>query len=819
MTELRFALRQLRKSPGFTLVAILTLAIGIGANTAIFSVVNAVLLKPLPFPQPEELVAVGSKDTRATVTDHGLDSLSFPDFFDFHSRNTTFAHLAVYRDRTFALATGAEAQSVRGQRVSPDFFNVLGVQPQLGRGFEPDEDAPGGGPGGYTVVLSYEFWKRHFKGDPSALGSVVNLDGRAHTVVGVMPSRFQFPIETEPFEIYTTFAPEAESIEGEKPNTEQRGNHSLQSVGRLKPGVRVEQAEAEMQTIAAALTQQYPDTNTNMGVSLVPLRENMVGDVSGALYILSGAVGCVLLIASANMANLLLARATVRSKEIALRSALGASRGRIIRQLLLESVVLAAVGGFFGLLVAAWGTDVLVSLVPQNIPRIAEIRLDGAVLGFTLLVSLATGVLFGLAPAFQASRLDLRSSLNEGGRGTGAGSARHRLRNGLVVAEVALALLLLTGAGLLLQSFARLSRVDPGIRTERLFTASITLPDPAYPRAENVAQFFNTLLPRLNAIPGVQSASSIFPLPLSGSNVTTSFDIEERPMPEGQQPDSPARVIGLDYFKTMGIPLIRGRLFDESDQRTSKQVVIVNQKFADKFFPGQEVIGKRIKPGWSVEKDEPQMREVIGVVGNVKHASLRREETPEMYLSGNQLPIGVASLVVRTATSDPASITAAVRAELARTDANVPLTKVRIFEDYVARSLARPRFNALLLSIFAGVALLLTAIGIYGVMAYSVAQRRHEIGVRIALGAQKLDVLRLVVGGGMKLTAAGVVIGLGAAFALTRLLETLLFGVKPFDVFTLGSVAFLLSLIALLACWVPARRAAAVNPIIALREG
>jgi putative ABC transport system permease protein len=818
MTELRFALRQLRKSPGFTLVAILTLAIGIGANTAIFTVVNAVLLKPLPFPNPEQLVAVGGTISGENTPRAHLNSISFPDFFDYAAQNKTFAYMAAYRDRTFALATGAEAQSLRGLRVTPQFFDVLGVTPHLGRTFESDEAAPGGGAGGYTAVLSYEFWKRHFKGDASALGTVINVDGRAHTIVGVMRRGFQFPIETEVFDIYTTFAPEAESPDGGKPNTEQRGNHSLQCVGRLKPGVPVAQAQADLSTIARALEQQYPESNTRWGAAVVPLRENMVGDVSGALYILFGAVGCVLLIASANMANLLLARATVRGKEIALRSALGASRGRIIRQLLLESVLLAAIGGFFGLLVAAWGTDVLVSLVPQNIPRITDIQLDGAVLGFTILVSLVTGILFGMAPAFQASRLDLRSSLNEGGRGSGGGS-RHGLRNGLVIAEVALALLLLTGAGLLLQSFARLSRVDPGVRTERLFTASINLPEAAYPRAENVVSFFDNLMPRLRALPGVQSASTIFPLPLSGSNVTTSFDIEEQPKPPGEQPDSPARVGGTDYFATMGIPLIRGRFFNETDQRTSQQVMIVNQKFVDKFFPGQDVVGKRLKPGWSADKDDPQMREVIGVVGNVKHQSLRREETPEMYMSVNQLPVGVASLVIRTATADPAAITAAVRAELARTDANVPLTRVRVFDEYVARSLARPRFNALLLSIFAGVALLLTAIGIYGVMAYSVAQRRHEIGVRIALGAQKVDVLRLVVGGGMKLTAAGVVIGLLAAFALTRLLETLLFGVKPFDAVTIGSVAFLLCLIALLACWVPARRAAGVNPIIALREG
>ena len=647
---------------------------------------------------------------------------------------------------------------------------------------------------------------------------MLTLDGRAHTVVGVMPRDFQFPIETEPFDVYTTFAPEAESAAGEKPTTEERGSHSLRAVGRLKPGVSVEQADAELRTISAALAQQYPDTNTRWAAAVVPLRENMVGDVSGGLYVLVGAVGCVLLIAAANMANLLLARATVRGKEIALRSALGASRGRIIRQLLTESILLAAIGGFFGLVFAAWGTELLVKLVPQNIPRISEIRLDGAVLGFTFFVSIGTGVLFGLAPAFQASRLDLRGALNEGGRGSG-GVARHGLRNALVIGEVALALLLLTGAGLLLQSFARLSRVDPGLQTERLWTSYINLPDSAYPRAENVINFFDQLLPRLNSLPGVESASTIFPLPLTGSAVSTSFDIEERPLPEGQQPDADTRIAGANYFGTMGIPLIRGRFFDATDRRDSNQVVIVNQKFADKFFPGQDPIGKRIKPGWSVDTPEPLSREIIGIVGNVKHASLRRDDDAGDVHVGEPVAGRACDDRCSDRHVEPRECDVRSASGVGARRCGRALTRVRIFDEYMARSLARPRFNALLLALFAGVALLLTAIGIYGVMAYSVAQRRHEIGVRIALGAQKLDVLRLVVGGGMKLTAAGVLIGLAAAFALTRLLETLLFGVKPFDAVTLGSVAFLLSVIALLACWVPARRAAGVNPIIALREG
>lgn len=819
MSELRFAFRQLQKSPSFTIIAVLALALGIGANTAIFSVVNAVLLKPLPFPSPSQLVAVGAVDKRETLPRTGLDSLSVPDFKDFAARSKSFAHLALHRERSLALAGSAQAQSLRSERVSADFFNVLGIPPELGRTFQPEEDAAGGGPIGFTAVISHEFWQRQFKAAPNAVGSVLILDGQPHTVIGVMPPGFQFPIQADAFEVYTTLAAEAASTDGDPPNTEQRGNHSFQSIGRLKPGVSVAQGQAELRTIATALEREYPDTNTAFTVGVRPLREDMVGDVSSALYILSGAVACVLLIASANVANLLLARATVRAKEIALRSALGASRGRIVRQLLTESVLLSGIGGLLGLIFAAWGTDILVSLVPQNIPRIAEIRLDGMVLAFTIVVALATGILFGLAPAFQATRLDLQTALNASGRGGSAGgSTRHRLRNALVVSEVALALLLLTVAGLLLQSFARLSRVDPGLQPASVLTAYVSLPDAGYPRADNVKSFFDQLLPRLQALPGVQGASTIYPLPLSGSNITTSFEVEERPLPKGQQSDSPARIAGTDYFKTMGVPLLRGRSFDQTDQRQAKAVILINQRFAEKFFPGEDPIGKRITPGWAVDPGDPPPREIIGIVGNVKHRSLREDATPEMYMPATQMPSGGAYLVVRTSSSDPASLTKSVRSELASQDADVALTRVRVFDEYVTRALARPRFNALLLAIFAGVALLLTAIGIYGVMAYTVAQRRQEIGIRMALGAQRGDVLRLVIGGGMKLTAVGVALGVAAALALTRLLKALLYGVTPFDAPTLAAVATLLCMIALLACWLPARRASRLNPLIALRE-
>ena len=817
LTDIRYGLRQLLKHPGFTFVAVLTLALGIGANTAIFSVVNALLLKPLPFPASEQLVAVGMSDLRQKGTQTELGSLSYPDFFDFREQNRTMTNMAVYRDRAFAMTGEEGATSVRGVKASADFFDVLGIKPVLGRAFTREDEKGGGGPGGFKVVISHNFWQRHFGGDKNVLGRTIQLDRREHTVIGVLPAGFQFPIQTEPLDFYVTIAEDALNPDGSKPQTEQRGSHSLEAIARLKPGVTISQAQAELTTIAANLEKQFPDTNTNFGVVFKPLREDLIGDVRTALYVLFGAVVCVLLIANANVANLLLARASVRGKEMALRAAMGASRARIVRQLLTESLLLSALGGGFGLLIAQWGTEALIKTVPQNIPRISNIQLDAAVLAFTVLVSLATGVIFGLVPAWQASHVDLNSSLKSGTRTGGGGERKGRLRNGLIVAEVALALVLLICAGLLIQSFSRLGDVAPGVRTERLLTARVQLPDVAYPKNENIIAFFDQFLPRLRALPGVESASAIVPLPLTGSNMVTSFDIEEAPKPEGQRADAPVRVIGTDYFTTMGIPVKQGRAFNAGERFDSPPVVIVNERFASKYFPGQNVIGKRIMPGFAADESGEKMREIVGVVGNVKHLSLRKEEDPEMYLPQTQMPFNIMSIVVRTTVANPSTLTSAIRKELAAMDSSIPLTSVRVFDEYISRSLARPRFNALLLSIFAGTALVLTAIGIYGVMAYSVAQRTNEIGIRIALGAGQSSIFRLVVGQAMALVAVSLAIGLAGAFAATRLLNSLLFGVGAWDPVTFGAIVLLVSAVAFLAAWVPARRATKVDPIIALR--
>ena len=658
-------MRQLIKHPGFTLVAVLTLALGIGANTAIFSVVNAVLLKPLPFSAPEELVAMGGVDLSETASSPRLYSLCFPDFSDFREQNRSFSTMAVYRDRAVALVDEKGARSLRGEKVSGEFFDVLGVKPVLGRGFNRADEQAGGGPGGLKVVLSYGFWQSHFNRADDVIGRVLMLDGRPNTVIGVMPQGFGFPIQTNEIELYTTIAEDASTPDR---SSRRRCNGGIIGGGNraCKNGSPPAQANAELRSMAAALAIKYPETNTKASAGLQPLRDEMVGDVRTALYVLFGAVAC-LCSSRTRMSPTSCSRARPsRGKEIALRAALGASRGRIIRQLLTESVLLAGLGGFLGLLIAQWGTEALVAAVPQNIPRVSAIQLDGAVLGFTLLLSLGTGIVFGLVPAWQASHVDLNTALKSGARGAGGVEGKHRARNALVMAEVALALILLICASLFIQTFARLGRVDTGMRTERLFTARIGLPESDYPRPEKMVAFFDQLMPRLRAIPGVESVTTVWPLPLSGSNNTSSFDIEEHPMPEGQQPASPMRIVGSDYFKTMGIPIREGRGFEETDQLRSLPVVVVNEHFAQKFFAGQNAVGKRINPGWAIGDEKSAMRTIVGVVGNVKHLTLDMQFTPEVYMPTSQIPMGDVSIVARTSISNPASITSAVRERVGR---------------------------------------------------------------------------------------------------------------------------------------------------------
>jgi putative ABC transport system permease protein len=815
--DLRFALRQLRKTPGFAAAATLTLALGIGANTAIFSVVNAVLLRPLPFPNPDELVALGGHNTRDSSRAGRLDTISFPEFFDLRSRNRSFAQLAAYRDKGFAFSSGVEVQNLRGQRVTGNFFDTLGIKPPLGRSFQLDDEKAGGGSRGVSVMLSNEFWRRQFNGDPSVLGRQLTLDRQSFTIIGVMPAGFQYPIETEPTDIYVTTAVDTVPLGGRPPTTEQRDNRLLRCVGRLRPNISIEQASAGMHALAEAIKKENPATNSDWDLIVHPLAGYLVRDVRVALWILSGAVACVLLIASVNVANLLLVRASSRAREIAVRIAIGAGRGRIIRQLLSESVLLAAIGGALGLVIALWGTQGLIALVPKQIPRAENIQVDAPVLIFTLGISFATGIIFGLAPAVQATRVELNQSLKANAGGSIGGGQPARLGRALVVVEIALALILLISAGLLLQSFARLGKVQSGLRMEQLLTARVTLPPTAYSNADKIARFYEQLLARLRALPGVGAASTVLPLPLSGSISTTQFDLPEHPLPESEQPLSITRLIGFDYFQTVGMPLLRGRFFADSDRLDSKPVAIVNERFVEKYFRGKDPVGKQIRPAWSVTDQSPQMREIVGVVGNAKNLSLRDEFEPEVYLPIAQVPWPVATILLRSETSNPAAMAKTLRAELDHVDPTLPFTDIRVFDEYRAGSLAGARFNALLLSIFGAVALILTSVGIYGVIAYSVSQRTGEIGIRMALGALPSSIFRLVVGQGMTLVLISIGIGLLSALASTRVMSSLLFGVTAWDPITFVSVATLIVAVAFLACWLPARRAAQINPIEALR--
>jgi putative ABC transport system permease protein len=795
LQDIRYAVRRLLKSPGFAVVAVGALALGIGANTAIFSVVNSVLLRPLPYPAPEQLVQLWEARPRQNMP---RVEIAPHEFLAWADQSQSFQRLAAIDVAEYNLTGRGEPERVSGSLVSAAYFPLLGVTPARGRTFLEEEDRPGAN---NVVVLGHELWQSRFNSDPSIVGQTLSLDGVACTVVGVLPRGFRLPNGAE------LARPIAFDADDRKP-----GSHYLNVLGRLKEGVAVAQAEAEMATVAARVEQSLGGTNVGHQVLVVPLHEEVVGGSRTALLVLLGAVALVLLIACANVANLLLARAAARRREVAVRAALGASRWRIVRQLLAESLLLSALGGVLGLLLAVWGVELLVRLDPTGVQRAGEVTLDWRVLAFTLGLSVLTGLLFGLAPALQASKADFVESLKEGGR-SGQGLARSRLRSALVVAEVALTLVLLVGAGLLLKSFSRLLAVDPGLDPRGVLTLDVALPPAKYAEPQRVMAFYERLLQEAAALPGVQAAGAVSVLPLAGDDTSNFVLIEGRaPLPPGQALRAGRRNVTTDYFRALGISLKQGRGLTASDASGAQPVLVINEAMARSFFPGEEPIGKRIRTGG----DKSPWVEIVGVVGDVRHRGLDVDTRPEMFFPHTQTPSRHMTLVVRAADA-PAALAAPLRERVRSIDQDQPVGNVKTMEEWVSESVASRRFTAALLGVFAAAAAGLAALGLYGVVSYSVAQRTHEIGLRVALGARPRDVLRLVIGQGMVLTLVGTVVGVAAALALTRVISGLLFNVGATDPTIFVAVPLLLTSVALLACYFPARRATKVDPMVALR--
>lgn len=805
LQDLRFGIRMLLKSPGFTFVAVVALALGIGANSAIFSVVNAILLRPLAYERPEDLVLINHNypkiNLRASVSAFG--------YVHYRDNAKSFESIAAQTGWPVNLTGLGEPERLAGTAISTNFFQTLGVKPALGRTFAPGEDEAGKN---HVVVLSHAFWQRRFGGSTATLNSTLTLNGESYTVVGIMPATFEFGREMgQVFDLWSplTFTPQQLS-------SNSLTFEFLSVLARLKPGVSITQAQAEMDTIAANLRQQYMQgaDASNWNLLLQPFRELIVGDIRPMLLLLLGAVALVLLIACANVANLLLARGAARQKEIAIRNALGAGRSRIVRQLLTESLLLALIGGALGLALGYFGVKVLVALNESRIPRANELGLDPIVFGFTALVSLLTGVLFGIFPALQLSRDDLQETLKEGGR-SGAGGVRSRVRSALVVIEMAMALVLLISAGLLIKSFIRVQQVNPGFKPENLLSLQLALPDLKYREPAQRDAFFKDLIERVRALPGVTSVGASSILPMSGSNSSGSFQIEGRILPPGQSsPHGDRWSATTDYYKTMGIPLVRGRYFEDRDSAEAPGVAIIDETMARKYWPDEDPVGKRIT--FEGGRDNPRWREIVGIVGHVKHRGLEGESRVQYYIPYQQRPQSSMFLVVRTS-GDPSSVAGSVRSSVLSIDRDLPVFRVKTMEQYVSESMTQRRFAMYLFGIFAVIALVLAAVGLYGVMAYSVTQRTHEIGVRMALGARRQDVVAMVVRQGMVLAGAGLVVGLGAAFGLTRLMAALLFGVNVRDVTTFVLISLILGAIAFMASLVPARRATKVDPLIALR--
>ena len=799
--DIRYAIRSLIRYPAFTITAVLTLALGIGANTAIFSVVNALLLRPLPFTEPDKLIQVWE----ASIKEGQRHDVSYPNFADWRDRNQSLQQIAAYSDRTFNLTDGTEPERIQGIMTSPAFFPILDVKPILGRVFLPEEDYPNKV---FSAVISERLWRRRFNSDGQIVGRTISLNYEGFTIVGVVKNIVdvaRLPADTD------VWIPISHSS-----GFNNRRGHYLSVLARLKPGVTREQAQADMDRIAGTLAAQHPDSNTDLGVRLVPLQDQIVGDYKLPLQVLLSAVLFVLLIASANVANMLLARAASRQKELAIRTALGAGRFRLVRQLLTESLLLSLLGAAAGLLLAWWGVYLLVAFGPSDLPRIKEITVDARVLGFTAAIAMSTGIIFGIVPALKASFPDINEALKESGRSATGGVGHRRLRSLLVAAEIALSLVLLVGAGLLLKSFHKLQAVNPGFNPQNLLTVQVSLRGPHYQEDAAIVTFYDQLVEKVKASPDVQSVAtrSYIPVGLNEDFAYLSFIVEGQAPDPANRPIAYYNAISPDLFLTMEISLLQGRPFDSHDVMKAQHVIIINETLARRYFPGTDPIGKRMTLNDENPKEE-DWATIVGVVKDTKQRELSGESAAEMYLPFAQSPQRSMALMIRT--TNPESAANAVRREVQSLDPNLPIYGIRTMDNLISESIAAARFRTSLLAVFATVAVLLAMVGIYGVMSYAVTQRTQEIGIRMALGARSLDVLKLIIRDGMLLAGIGATAGLFGAFAITRLMISLLFGVSATDVVTFSLVTTGLLLVALFACYIPARRAAKVDPLVALR--
>ena len=802
--DIRYGVRSLRKHAGFTAVAVITLALGIGANTVIFSIINALILSPPMIVDPDRVVAVW----KTPKDNHVEGFVSYLGLQDWRSRNQSFEDIAGYKPQGVIAINRGEAERLWGTRVTANFFPLLRVTPIRGRNFEPEEEKRGAQP---VAIISYEFWQSRFGGDETALNQQITLDGKPHTIIGILPPHFEFPL-SEGVQIWTTVAAEGQ-------NLDERGAYVLRTVGRLKPGITIERAQAEMTTIAATLAEVYPQANRDTTVHLVSANEAIVGrDVRRALWLLLGAVGFILLITCMNTANLLLVRAGGKEKETAIRAALGAGRWRIARQLIIEAILLSLLGGGAGLFIAVWGLGAIKYFGADQLPRLDEVHINLRVLIFTLAVSILTALLFSFVPTLKASRPDLNEVLKSGTKSATSGQALRLWRDSLVIAEVAFSLILLVGAGLMIKSFAQLVNVSPGFDPRNILVGTIAMTEAKYANPEERLAYVKQTLERLRALPGVESTAFVAPMPFSGADVGGDFRIEGRPKPEaGREPTAYMRSVSSQYFQAMKIPLLKGRYFSEHDQRGGVGAAIVNQRFAQVFFQNEDPVGKRISGiGAMHNEGDPAVWEIVGVTGDVHHNSLIKSATPELYLAYQQNSWGWGNFLIRT-TVEPTTLTNSFREQIRAGDKSVPVWNVRKLSEAISRTVTKSRFYTFLFGLFGAVGLLLTMTGVYGVISYTVAQRTQEIGIRMALGATHHNVVRMVLMQGVALAILGAVVGLAMSIALTRVIASLLFEVKPTDLFTFGIVTGVLLGAALLASYIPARRATKVDPLVALR--